>query len=89
MYDYVYEKVVTVTPKQTPGKWSYKQQGDIVIARNPQPAAKPAAPSSEIFDTARRYSVVKTARLLVQQGVNPGALYPLRAAITPSGAATD
>ena len=79
MYDYVYEKVVTVTPSQTPGKWSYKQQGDIVIARNPHPPAKPAAPSSEIFDTARHFAAVKTARLIVRQGVNPGAIYPLRA----------
>ena len=43
LYDYVYEQVVTVTPKQTPGKWSYKQQGEIVIAQNPHPVAKPAA----------------------------------------------
>ena len=42
MYDYVYEQVVMQTPKQTPGKWSYKQQGDIVIARNPKPSVKPA-----------------------------------------------
>ena len=79
MYDYVYEKVVTVTPRQTPGKWSYKQQGDIVIARNPHPAAKPAVPSSEVFDTARYLAAIKTARLIVRQGVNPGAIYPLRA----------
>ncbi len=79
MYDYVYEKVVTVTPRQTPGKWSYKQQGDIVIARNPHPAAKPAVPSSEVFDTARYLAAIKTTRLIVRQGVNPGAVYPLRA----------
>jgi uncharacterized caspase-like protein/pSer/pThr/pTyr-binding forkhead associated (FHA) protein len=85
MYDYVYEKVVTVTPKQTPGKWSYKQQGDIVIARNPHPPAQPAAPSSEIYDTARNYAAVKTARLIVQQGANPGAIYPLRAETSTIG----
>ncbi|HKZ87081.1 MAG TPA: caspase family protein [Anaerolineae bacterium] len=85
IYDYVYEQVVTVTPKQTPGKWSYKQQGDIVIARNPHSSTQPAAPFSEIVDTARRLSVVKTARLLVRQGVNPGALYPLRAVTNTIG----
>ena len=85
MYDYVYEKVVTATPKQTPGKWSYKQQGDIVIAHNPHPPARPAAPSSEILDTARRFSAVKTARLLVRQGVNPGGVYPLIAATNTIG----
>ena len=85
MYDYVYEKVVTATPKQTPGKWSYKQQGDIVIAYNPHPPARPVAPSSEILDTARRFSAVKTARLLVRQGVNPGGVYPLIAATNTIG----
>jgi uncharacterized caspase-like protein len=49
LYDYVYEKVVNLTPKQTPSKWSYKQQGEIVIARNPNPRpipqVKPAAPA--------------------------------------------
>ncbi len=79
MYDYTYEQVVAQTPKQTPGKWSYRQQGDIVIARNPHPPAKPAAPLSEILDTARRLSAVKAARLVVRQGINPGAIYPLRA----------
>jgi hypothetical protein len=33
-YDYVFERVVIATPKQTPGKWSYKQQGELAIARN-------------------------------------------------------
>jgi hypothetical protein len=38
-YDYVYAHVVGETPKQTPGKWSYKQQGDLIIAKNPRPRA--------------------------------------------------
>ena len=42
LYDYVYERVVSETPKQTPGKWSYKQQGDIIVARNPRPIARAA-----------------------------------------------
>ncbi len=35
LFDYVEEHVLNDTPKQTPGKWSYKQQGEIIIARNP------------------------------------------------------
>ena len=35
LYDYIYERVVKQTPRQTPGKWSYKEQGEIVIAKNP------------------------------------------------------
>lgn len=36
LYEYVYEKVVQLTPRQTPRKWSYKQQGEILIAFNPK-----------------------------------------------------
>jgi len=42
LYDYVYERVVNETPRQTPGKWAYKQQGGIVIAHNPRLVVKPA-----------------------------------------------
>ncbi|MEO8358193.1 MAG: caspase family protein [Chloroflexota bacterium] len=34
-YDYTYDKVVSETPRQVPHKWSYNQQGDLIIARNP------------------------------------------------------
>jgi uncharacterized caspase-like protein len=37
LYDYVYAQVVATTPRQTPGKWSFKQQGEMVIAKNPHP----------------------------------------------------
>jgi hypothetical protein len=47
LYDYVFEHVVRETPKQTPGKWSYKVRGAIVIAQNPQ-SARPAPLSLEL-----------------------------------------
>jgi hypothetical protein len=34
LYDYAYEQIVNRTPKQTPGKWSYKQQGEIVLRQS-------------------------------------------------------
>ena len=34
LYDYAYQHIVNITPKQTPGKWSYKQQGEIVLRHN-------------------------------------------------------
>jgi formylglycine-generating enzyme required for sulfatase activity len=44
-YDYAYEQVITRTPKQTPGKWSYRQQGDIVLLDNLQPrSVRPLPP---------------------------------------------
>jgi formylglycine-generating enzyme required for sulfatase activity len=34
LYDYAYEQIVSRTPKQTPGKWSYKQQGEIILRQS-------------------------------------------------------
>ena len=34
LYDYAYEKVKTATPKQTPSKFSSKQQGEIVLRQS-------------------------------------------------------
>jgi hypothetical protein len=33
LYEYVHDQVVSETPKQTPCKWTYKQEGKLVIAR--------------------------------------------------------
>jgi hypothetical protein len=48
LYDYAYDKVKLVTPKQTPSKFSSKQQGEIVLRQNIRmedikPATLPAA----------------------------------------------
>jgi hypothetical protein len=42
LYDYVYDRVRETTPSQTPSKWTYDLQGDLYIARNPNP--RPASP---------------------------------------------
>jgi hypothetical protein len=34
-YDYTYTRVIAETPRQIPHKWSYNQQGDVMIAQNP------------------------------------------------------
>ena len=34
-YDYCYAKITATTPQQVPHKWSYRQQGDLIIAQNP------------------------------------------------------
>ena len=34
LYDYAFEQIINITPKQTPGKWSYKQQGEIILRQN-------------------------------------------------------
>jgi hypothetical protein len=36
LYDYVHDKVREQTPNQTPSKWEFGVQGDLVVARNPR-----------------------------------------------------
>jgi uncharacterized caspase-like protein len=43
LYDFVYDRVRATTPDQTPSKWTYDLQGDLYIARNPNP--KPVSPA--------------------------------------------
>jgi formylglycine-generating enzyme required for sulfatase activity/uncharacterized caspase-like protein len=51
LYDYAYEQIVRRTPKQTPGKWSYRQQGDIVLRENLKPReVKPTPLPSELIE---------------------------------------
>jgi Tol biopolymer transport system component/uncharacterized caspase-like protein len=51
LYEYVYEHVIHETPKQTPSKWSYGQQGELVIAKNPRPVVKSAELPPELQQT--------------------------------------
>ena len=48
-YDYTYTRVVSETPKQVPHKWSYNQQGDLVIAKNPFRTKKIAELPAELL----------------------------------------
>jgi formylglycine-generating enzyme required for sulfatase activity len=51
LYDYTYEQVVHLTPKQTPGKWSYKQQGNIILRENLKiHEVKPAPLPSDLLE---------------------------------------
>jgi hypothetical protein len=48
LYDYLYDRVREETPNQTPSKWTYDLQGDLVVAQNPEgsvvrPGQLPAA----------------------------------------------
>jgi outer membrane protein assembly factor BamD (BamD/ComL family) len=52
LYDYMYAEIVKQTPKQTPSKWSYRGQGNIVVANNPHRKKEPEAPITlpEVYD---------------------------------------
>ena len=76
-YDYAYDRVVSETPEQTPRKWVYNQQGELIIARNPNPPQlKPAELPAELklaiespFVGVRLDAVEELKRLL--SGGNP------------------
>ena len=78
LYDYAYGEIVNITPKQTPGKWSYKQQGEILLrqsipSENIKAVQLPADLVEETEDTrpyVREAAVQKLAKML--QGRNIG-----------------
>jgi hypothetical protein len=48
-YDYACERVVGQAPSQTPRKWSYNQQGELLIARNPHAEVRQAQLPPELL----------------------------------------
>lgn len=50
LYDYVYDKVREATPNQTPGKWAFGVQGELIIARRSRPVTAPARLPDELMD---------------------------------------
>ena len=51
LYDYVYDAVREVTPHQTPGKWTFGVQGDLVIARRGGPVTEPPQLPTDLQDS--------------------------------------
>lgn len=63
LYDYAYEQVKLVTPKQTPSKFSSKQQGEIVLRKNIRMEdIKPVPLPAPLFETLENpYSEIRMA----------------------------
>jgi Caspase domain len=77
LYDYVYDRVRETTPDQTPSKWTYDLQGDLFIAKNPNP--KPVS-SAELLTDLREALESPLA------GVRLGALGELERVVSGSNA---
>jgi hypothetical protein len=63
LYDYAYAQVVKATPKQKPHKWSFNQEGEIVVAKNLNPRIKPAKLPDELLES------IRDPRTWVREGV--------------------
>jgi caspase domain-containing protein len=70
LYDYVFDRVRQESPNQTPGKWEFGLQGDLVLAKNPQRVVIAAPVPAELlelidhpFPATRLGSVEVLARL--------------------------
>jgi uncharacterized caspase-like protein len=90
LYDYVYDAVREVTPHQTPGKWTFGVQGDLVIARRGSAVTEPVALPPEIRQSldsslagVRAGAVDELARLLSgrHQGLSLAARLALEALV--------
>jgi hypothetical protein len=87
VYDYAYEKVRLATPKQTPSKFSSKQQGEIVLRQftrieDIKPVSLPSELMEEIEDTrpyVREAAVQKLEKIL--KGRNIGLARSAREAL--------
>ena len=86
LYDYVYDKVRAVTPNQTPGKWTFGVQGELIIARRRRPVTTPTPLPRELqeamdspFAAVRAAAVKELVRLL--QGSHGGLALGARQAM--------
>lgn len=87
LYDYAYGKVRLATPKQTPSKFSSREQGEIILreripVKDIRPAQLPSDLVDEIEDTrpyVREAAVQKLEKII--KGKNIGLAYTARVAL--------
>ena len=86
LYDYIYDKVRATTPNQTPGKWAFGVQGELVIARRALPVTQPSPLPPEVQEAidsplaaVRGAAVQELSRLL--RGKHAGRALAARQAL--------
>ncbi|MDQ3104702.1 MAG: caspase family protein, partial [Actinomycetota bacterium] len=80
LYDYVFERVRERSPNQTPSKWEFGLQGDLVIARNPRRQIRPGSVPEDIAELVhhptagvRLGAVDELARIAAQENLGRAA----------------
>ncbi len=66
LYDYAYGEIVKRTPKQTPGKWTYREQGEIVLTTRVKPQTIKPLP----LDPDLEESLLSTRNYIREAAVN-------------------
>jgi hypothetical protein len=86
LYDYIFDKVRATTPNQTPGKWAFGVQGELVIARRALPVTQPAPLPPEVQEAidsplaaVRNAAVQELSRML--RGKHAGRALAARQAL--------
>jgi hypothetical protein len=62
LYEFAYDEVRAVTPSQTPGKWVFDVQGDLLVARSrlePEPEEAPGLPAELLAATKSPFAYVR------------------------------
>jgi hypothetical protein len=90
LYDYVHDQVLNETTKQVPGKWVFKQEGKLVIARSPaarrpEPPLPPPQPRPSPVDHPQPWSsAVRSFLLRHPVAISSGIALSLALLIVPA-----
>ena len=70
LYEHVYEKVLEQSPHQTPSKWEYGLEGELIISKSPRRPVRPAQLPDQLvevihhtYPVARRGAIEELVRL--------------------------
>jgi hypothetical protein len=80
LYDYVFERVRRQSPNQTPGKWEFGLQGELVLAKNPQRVIVPAPVPAELLALIEHpFPATRLGRVEVLANLAEGPNLPIAA----------
>jgi hypothetical protein len=80
LYDYVFERVRHDAPSQTPGKWEFGLQGELILAKNPQRVVVPARIPADLVElTEHPFPATRLGAVEVLVRIAEGTDLPLAA----------